>query len=140
MAATRAGSARRLRSTDCPRRSWAWRRPDFTGDSLKSDPPDFWVPLAMEPPLSPDNALLNQTNHYWMVLDWTAEAGSGAVAGGGAHGVGNSAVADEFDRCVGVRPAIDFENCFQFVSGAQRRDADARFLRRRIAAADDHFG
>jgi predicted permease len=42
--------------------------PGFYGDSLKSDPPDFWVPLAMEPPLSPDNAMLNQTNHYWMYL------------------------------------------------------------------------
>ena len=42
--------------------------PSFYGDSLKSNPPDFWVPLAMEPPLSPDNALLNQTNHYWMYV------------------------------------------------------------------------
>ena len=31
--------------------------PEFYGDTLKSDPPDFWVPLAMEPPLNPDNAL-----------------------------------------------------------------------------------
>ena len=42
--------------------------PGFYGDSLRSDPPDFWVPLAMEPPLSPDNVLLNQTNHYWMYV------------------------------------------------------------------------
>jgi predicted permease len=42
--------------------------PGFYGDSLRSDPPDFWVPLAMEPPLSPDNALLNQTNHYWLYV------------------------------------------------------------------------
>jgi predicted permease len=42
--------------------------PGFYGDSLKSDPPDFWVPLAMEPLLSPDNALLNRTNHYWMYV------------------------------------------------------------------------
>jgi len=40
----------------------------FFGDSLRSDPPDFWVPLAMEPSLNPDNALLNQTNHYWMYV------------------------------------------------------------------------
>ena len=42
--------------------------PGFYGDSLRSDPPDFWVPLAMEPPLSPDNALLNHVNHYWLYL------------------------------------------------------------------------
>jgi predicted permease len=42
--------------------------PGFYGHSLRSDPPDFWVPLAMEPPLSPDNAILNRTNHYWLYV------------------------------------------------------------------------
>jgi predicted permease len=42
--------------------------PSFYGDSLRSNPPDFWVPLAMEPPLSPDNALLNRTSHYWLYV------------------------------------------------------------------------
>jgi predicted permease len=42
--------------------------PSFYGHSLRSNPPDFWVPLVMEPPLSPDNALLKHTNHYWMYV------------------------------------------------------------------------
>src|SRR6266403_1783867 len=40
--------------------------PGFFGETLRSDPPDFWVPLAMEPLLNRDNPLLNTVNIYWL--------------------------------------------------------------------------
>jgi len=40
--------------------------PGFFGETLQSDPPDFWVPLAMEPSLAPDNPLLRRPDIYWL--------------------------------------------------------------------------
>jgi len=40
--------------------------PGFFGETLRSDPPDFWIPLATEPLLSRDNPLLNTVNVYWL--------------------------------------------------------------------------
>jgi predicted permease len=40
--------------------------PGFFGETLRSDPPDFWIPLAMEPLLSRDNPLLNTVDIYWL--------------------------------------------------------------------------
>lgn len=40
--------------------------PGFFGETLRSDPPDFWAPLAAEPLLSRDNPLLNQPGEYWL--------------------------------------------------------------------------
>ena len=41
--------------------------PEFFGDTLASDPPDFWMPLTMEAVLNPGQAsLLDHWNEYWM--------------------------------------------------------------------------
>lgn len=41
--------------------------PEFFGDTLTSDPPDFWMPLSMEPLLNPGQAsFLDHWNEYWM--------------------------------------------------------------------------
>ncbi|MFY9528773.1 MAG: ABC transporter permease [Candidatus Acidiferrales bacterium] len=40
--------------------------PGFFGETLRSDPPDFWAPLATEPMLSRDNPLLDQPTEYWL--------------------------------------------------------------------------
>jgi predicted permease len=40
--------------------------PGFFGETMRSDPPDFWVPLATEPLLSRDNPLLNTADVYWL--------------------------------------------------------------------------
>jgi predicted permease len=38
----------------------------FFGETLRSDPPDFWAPLSVEPQLSQSNPLLNQPTEYWL--------------------------------------------------------------------------
>jgi hypothetical protein len=40
--------------------------PGFFGETPRSNPPDFWAPLAAEPILSRDNPLLNQPTEYWL--------------------------------------------------------------------------
>lgn len=41
--------------------------PEFFGDTLASDPPDFWMPLSMEALLNPGQAsLMDHWNEYWM--------------------------------------------------------------------------
>ncbi|MBV9075336.1 MAG: ABC transporter permease [Acidobacteria bacterium] len=42
--------------------------PAFFGDRLESDPPDFWLPLALEPDFSRENSLLHQTSAGWLYL------------------------------------------------------------------------
>src|SRR6202022_3423306 len=39
--------------------------PGFFGDTLRSDPADFWIPLAREPDLNRDDPFLNQPSEYW---------------------------------------------------------------------------
>jgi predicted permease len=40
--------------------------PGFFGDTLRSDPADFWIPLAMEPNLDRDDPFLNQPSEFWL--------------------------------------------------------------------------
>jgi len=40
--------------------------PGFYGDTLRSDPPDIWMPLNMEAAMNPQFSLLNQWNEYWL--------------------------------------------------------------------------
>jgi predicted permease len=42
--------------------------PGFFGDSLREDPPDFWMPLATEPVLRPQNSLLRQPGLNWLYV------------------------------------------------------------------------
>jgi len=40
--------------------------PGFYGDTLRSDPPNFWIPLSVEPSLDKDNPLLREAKVYWL--------------------------------------------------------------------------
>ena len=40
--------------------------PAFYGDTLRADPPDIWLPLAMETTMNPEASLLTQWNEYWL--------------------------------------------------------------------------
>ena len=40
--------------------------PGFFGDTLRSDPPDFWFPLAAEPAINGASSHLNQPDDYWL--------------------------------------------------------------------------
>jgi predicted permease len=40
----------------------------FFGDTLRENPPDFWMPLSIEPSLRPQNSLLNQAHVNWLYL------------------------------------------------------------------------
>src|SRR5208282_629937 len=40
--------------------------PGFFGETLKSDPPDIWIPLQEEPMLAGEGALLNQSVPAWL--------------------------------------------------------------------------
>jgi predicted permease len=40
--------------------------PGFFGDTLRNDPADFWIPLAMEPNLDRDDPFLNQPGEFWL--------------------------------------------------------------------------
>ena len=40
--------------------------PGFYGDTLRADPPDFWLPLAMEAALHGRNSLLDRNDQNWL--------------------------------------------------------------------------
>jgi predicted permease len=40
--------------------------PGFFGDTLRSDPPDLWIPLHQEPMIDGESALLNQSVSAWL--------------------------------------------------------------------------
>jgi predicted permease len=40
--------------------------PEFFGETLRRDPPDFWVPLADEPLLDQDGSLLAHSELHWL--------------------------------------------------------------------------
>jgi len=42
--------------------------PGFFGETLRRDPPDFWVPLADEPLLRPDGSLLVHPELHWLYI------------------------------------------------------------------------
>jgi predicted permease len=42
--------------------------PQFFGETLRADPPDFWVPLADEPLVQPTVALLSHVDQHWLYL------------------------------------------------------------------------
>jgi macrolide transport system ATP-binding/permease protein len=42
--------------------------PGFFGDTLRSDPPDFWLPLADEPLIDGAGGLLAQTKTQWLYI------------------------------------------------------------------------
>jgi predicted permease len=42
--------------------------PGFFGDTLRPDPPDFWMPLATEPIVHGQRALLDRNDNYWLYI------------------------------------------------------------------------
>ncbi len=42
--------------------------PGFFGDTLRQDPPDFWIPLAVEPLMRGQNSILNNAGDHWLYL------------------------------------------------------------------------
>ena len=42
--------------------------PGFYGDTMRPDPPDFWLPLGSEPAVRQRNALLDRTQDYWLYV------------------------------------------------------------------------
>ena len=41
---------------------------EFFGETLRPDPPDFWMPLATEPAMHNDNALLDKADSHWLYI------------------------------------------------------------------------
>ena len=41
---------------------------EFFGETLRPDPPDFWLPLATEPAMHKDNALLDKADSHWLYI------------------------------------------------------------------------
>ena len=42
--------------------------PGFFGETLRPNPPDFWLPLAAEPTVRHQNSLLNRTDQHWLYI------------------------------------------------------------------------
>src|SRR5208337_176424 len=42
--------------------------PGFFGDTLRSDPPDFWLSLSTEPALNGQNSVLNRAGMHWLCI------------------------------------------------------------------------
>ena len=42
--------------------------PGFFGETLRSDPPDYWLPLSLEPATTTDNPLLNKDQVFWLYV------------------------------------------------------------------------
>jgi predicted permease len=42
--------------------------PGFFGDTLRPNPPDFWLPLATEPALLGENSILNRPGLHWLYV------------------------------------------------------------------------
>jgi len=50
--------------------------PGFFGDQLRPDPPDFWMPLATEPAVDKQNAILNHPDQHWLYIIGRLKAGA----------------------------------------------------------------
>jgi predicted permease len=54
--------------------------PSFFGDTLRPDPPDFWLPLSAEPIVHKQNALLDRKGDYWVYAIGRLNPGVSAAA------------------------------------------------------------
>jgi predicted permease len=50
--------------------------PEFFGDRIRNNPPDFWIPLAAEPLLEPSDSLKNEPSFNWLDLVGRVQPGS----------------------------------------------------------------
>ncbi|MBZ5522632.1 MAG: ABC transporter permease [Acidobacteriia bacterium] len=54
--------------------------PGFFGDRIRSNPPDFWIPLAAEPLIEPTNSLMNDAALQWLDVIGRIKSGSNTKA------------------------------------------------------------
>jgi predicted permease len=54
--------------------------PGFFGDTLRPNPPDFWLPLAAEPYARHRNSLLNRTDQHWLYIIGRLKPGASIAA------------------------------------------------------------
>jgi len=78
--------------------------PGFFGDTLRSDPPDFWMPLAAEPAGSGQNSLLNRPNRHWLYVIGRLKAGTQTAA---AEAKLNSALRQWLTDVAGSNPGVE---------------------------------
>jgi len=52
----------------------------FFGDTLRLDPPDFWMPLADEPPARRQNSLLDRADQHWLYIIGRVKPGAHVAA------------------------------------------------------------
>src|SRR5258706_432385 len=55
--------------------------PEFFGETLKSDPPDFWLPLSAERVLNPTRPLLDSRDSHWLFVMGRFQPGAATEAG-----------------------------------------------------------
>ncbi len=73
--------------------------PGFFGDTLRTDPPDFWLPLATEPALNGPNSILNRPGLHWLHVIGRLKPGAQAA------GI-QSEVTVELQRWLRARPDL----------------------------------
>ncbi len=73
--------------------------PGFFGDTLRSDPPDFWLPLATEPVLNGQNSILKNPALHWL-------HSIGRLKPGEKPAVVQTEVTTELQRWLGVQPDL----------------------------------
>lgn len=54
--------------------------PGFFGDTLRPNPPDFWLPLSTEPFIRHRNSLLSRTDQHWLYLIGRLKPGASTAA------------------------------------------------------------
>ena len=47
---------------------------EFFGDRLTTNPPDFWLPLAIEPAMRGADVIFEQRRHALALCHWTTQA------------------------------------------------------------------
>ncbi len=73
--------------------------PGFFGDTLRTDPPDFWLPLATEPALQGQNSILNNPGLHWLHV-------IGRLKPGASTANIQSEVTVELQRWLSARPDL----------------------------------
>ncbi|MGH9765493.1 MAG: ADOP family duplicated permease, partial [Blastocatellia bacterium] len=53
--------------------------PEFFGDRLRPDPPDFWLPLATEPVMNGETSLLRHADQHWLYIIGRLKPGANAA-------------------------------------------------------------
>jgi predicted permease len=73
--------------------------PGFFGDTLRSDPPDFWLPLATEPVLNGQNSILKNPGLHWLHV-------IGRLKPGAQPAAVQSEVTTELQRWLAAQPDL----------------------------------